>query len=116
MRKKNKGRPASDVAKENKSKLAQLELQVNNLNSHAMDQLRQDRQQGQLIEMMATCLTLVIKDVVGIGLTDEEMAALREALGKGESDGVAAPQQPDGKAAPNDGESSGTVEPAANPE
>jgi hypothetical protein len=66
-----------------------LEEQVKNLNSWVLGQIRANEQQA-----------------VGKTLTDEEVAALKEAVG----DGVKAVQGTDGEAARVDGDSAGVAD------
>lgn len=115
MKRKNKGRPATEVARENKSKLAAIEGRIANIESWAMGQIRANNQQGEHLDKLTTVAVLLIKEALGMTLSEEEVAALKEAVGEGS--GSEAVQGVDGKAAPVDGDGAGVADQSvANPE
>jgi hypothetical protein len=92
--------------KDNKATVAMLEEQVKNLNSWVLGQIRANEQQAEHLNMMTTVVVLITKQALGKTLTDEEVAALKEAVG----DGVKAVQGTDGEAARVDGDSAGVAD------
>jgi hypothetical protein len=97
--KKNKGKQKGEV----QAGVKRLTEMVNNLNAWAMEQVRVHQEREVLLQMLTTCVTLVVKDVLGRGLSEEETAALTEALDgppkKGESNGSEATERAEGTAA-----------------
>jgi hypothetical protein len=91
MNKKNKGKIATDRLKQAEQKLKTLSERTGNMEAWAMETIRATKERENLIQMVTTCVTLLIKDCVGRGLSQEETAALVEALDgppKGDGDGT----------------------------
>ena len=88
--KKNKGRIATDRAKQLEQKLKMLGERTGNMESWCLETIRTGKERENLLQMLTTCVTLLIKDCIGRGLSNEETAALEEALDgpKGESNGA----------------------------
>lgn len=93
----------SKAAGELQKDLAMTKERLNNLEAWALETMRGNKERENLVQMMATCVTLLIKDCIGRGLSEEETAALTEALDgppkKGETDGDA-PQDTAGEPVP----------------
>lgn len=100
--KKNKGQQVGDRLKQAEHKLKLLLERAGNLEAWALETMRGNKERENLVQMMATCVTLLIKDCIGRGLSEEETAALTEALDgpkKGETDGETS-QSAEGNTAP----------------
>lgn len=99
MEKKNKGK----TRRTRDAQAAQLKEQIVNLNAWAMEQIRTTQQRGALLDMLTTCVVLLIKDCLGYELSQEELDALAQAI---KETGYEA-QEAAGDSAPSDGDGAG---------
>jgi hypothetical protein len=100
---KNKGQQIGDRIKQAEQKLKLVVERTGNMESWALETIRANKQREELTQMLTTCVTLLIKDCIGRGLSDEETAALTEALDgppKGETDGGTAREASAGESVP----------------
>jgi hypothetical protein len=102
--KKNKGKPATERLRAIENKLKNQAEQLANLNAYAMQEVQNKPRMEVLIDTMATCVTLLIKDCIGRGLSEEETAALTEALDGKKGETNEASQSTEGQPVPATGD------------
>jgi hypothetical protein len=112
MKVKNKGQQVGARLRKIEADNKQLLEQLGNINAWAVGAIREQRQRDELLDKVATIAVMLIKDCLGRNLTDEEHAALVEAIdgpAKKEGDnGDSATQPVEGSAAqPAGGDVSG---------